>query len=92
MTDQGTELDSADVVVGGGPSGCAAAVFTARYGLDTVVFDRGNAALRRCASLENYLGVRRLVETIGTERVLDALSDEALADYLDGRELGGVEQ
>jgi len=41
---------------GGGPSGCSAAVFTARYGLDTVVFDRGNAALCRSASLANYLG------------------------------------
>ncbi|WP_049917640.1 FAD-dependent oxidoreductase [Haloferax denitrificans] len=57
MTAQGTGPESADVVVvGGGPSGCAAAVFTARYGLDTVVFDRGNAAFRRCAYLENYLG------------------------------------
>jgi len=44
------------VVIGGGPAGCSAAVFTARYGLDTVVFDRGPAALRRCAYLENYLG------------------------------------
>lgn len=44
------------VVVGGGPSGCSAAVFTARYGLDTVAFDRGNAALRRSAYLANYLG------------------------------------
>ncbi|GGC72047.1 FAD-dependent oxidoreductase [Haloferax sulfurifontis] len=57
MTAQDTGPESADVVVvGGGPSGCAAAVFTARYGLDTVVFDRGNAAFRRCAYLENYLG------------------------------------
>jgi len=44
------------VVVGGGPAGSAAAVFAARYGLDTVVFDRGPAALARCAYLENYLG------------------------------------
>jgi hypothetical protein len=44
------------VVVGGGPAGCGAAVFTARYDLDTVVFDRGNGALDRCAYLENYLG------------------------------------
>ncbi|KAB1192987.1 NAD(P)-binding protein [Haloferax sp. MBLA0076] len=51
------DVETSDVVVvGGGPSGCAAAVFTARYGLDTVVFDRGNAAFRRCAYLENYLG------------------------------------
>ena len=44
------------VVVGGGPAGCSAAVFTAREGLDTVVFDRGNSSLRQCAYLENYLG------------------------------------
>lgn len=44
------------VVVGGGPTGCSAGVFTARYGLDTVVFDRGNAALPRCAFVENYPG------------------------------------
>lgn len=44
------------VVVGGGPSGCAVGVCTARYGLDTVVFDRGNSSLRQCAFLTNYLG------------------------------------
>ncbi|WP_430504166.1 FAD-dependent monooxygenase [Haloparvum sp. PAK95] len=49
-------VDCEVVVVGGGPAGCSAGVFTARYGLDTLVFDRGNAALPRCASLENYLG------------------------------------
>jgi len=43
-------------VVGGGPAGCSTAVFTAPEGLDTVVFDRGNASLRQCAYLENYLG------------------------------------
>jgi len=44
------------VVVGGGPAGSSAAVFLGRYGLDVLVFDRGNAALERCAYLENYLG------------------------------------
>lgn len=44
------------IVVGGGPAGSAVAVFTARYGLDTVVFDRGNSSLRQCAYLENYPG------------------------------------
>ncbi|WP_394328067.1 FAD-dependent oxidoreductase [Halogeometricum rufum] len=39
-----------DVVVGGGPAGSSAAVCTARYSLDTVVFDEGSVALRRCAS------------------------------------------
>ncbi len=49
--------DAADVVVvGGGPAGCSAAVFAARYGLDTLVFDRGRSSIRECAHLENYLG------------------------------------
>jgi hypothetical protein len=52
--DSGVDHDV--VIVGGGPAGCSAGVFTARYGLDTVIFDKGSAALRRCAHLENYLG------------------------------------
>ena len=59
MADPASETASAAhdvVIVGGGPAGCSAGVFTARYGLDTVVFDRGNAALRRSAFLANYLG------------------------------------
>ncbi|MBP1987029.1 NAD(P)/FAD-dependent oxidoreductase [Halolamina salifodinae] len=43
-------------IVGGGPAGSSAAVFTARYGLDTVVFDRGRSSIQQCAVLENYLG------------------------------------
>ena len=44
------------VVAGGGASGLATAVFTARYGLDTAVFDGGKAAITQCAHVENYLG------------------------------------
>jgi NADPH-dependent 2,4-dienoyl-CoA reductase/sulfur reductase-like enzyme len=51
------------VVVGGGPAGCAAGVFTARYGLDTVVFDRGRSSIARCAHLENYLGFPGGIDT-----------------------------
>ncbi|SIS13889.1 NAD(P)/FAD-dependent oxidoreductase [Natronorubrum thiooxidans] len=44
------------VIVGGGPTGCAVGVFTARYGLDTIIFNRGRSSIQRCAYLENYLG------------------------------------
>ncbi|MEF8824784.1 MAG: FAD-dependent oxidoreductase [Halapricum sp.] len=65
MTTAPTDLPSADAdspvdhdvaVVGGGAAGLAAAVFTARYGLETTVFDSGKAAITQCAHIENYLG------------------------------------
>jgi len=60
MTDSLTPTDRDDpydvVIVGGGPAGCSAGVFCARYGLDTLVFDRGRSSIQRCAYLENYLG------------------------------------
>lgn len=57
--DDAVDADAATrdvVVVGGGPAGCSTAVFTARYGLDTVVFDRGASSIDRCAYLANFLG------------------------------------
>ncbi len=54
--DPDTPIDRDVVVVGGGASGLAAAVFIARYGLDTLVFDGGKAAITQCAHIENYLG------------------------------------
>jgi len=78
----GDRFDRDVVVVGGGPAGCSAAVFAARYGFDAVVFDRGNSALRRCAYLENYLGfpggidvdvfhdlMHAHVEDVGSDRI-----------------------
>ncbi|WP_226004387.1 thioredoxin reductase [Natrinema salinisoli] len=54
--DDARGFDTDVAVVGGGPAGCAAGVFTARGDLETLLFDRGPSSLRRCASLENYLG------------------------------------
>lgn len=72
------------VVIGGGPAGSSAAVFCARGGLDTVVFDRGSSSIRRCGYLGNYLGfpagvdietfyalMADHVERAGAERVPD---------------------
>lgn len=70
------------VVVGGGPTGCSAAVFTARYGLDTVVFDRGNAALPRCAYLTNYPGFPAGIDVDVFQELLHAHVMEAGADVV----------
>lgn len=51
------------VVVGGGPAGCSAGIFTARNGLDTLIFDRGRSSIKRCAHLENYLGFPAGIDT-----------------------------
>ncbi|WP_136689466.1 FAD-dependent oxidoreductase [Halorhabdus amylolytica] len=50
------EYDHDVVVIGGGPAGSTVGIFTARYGLDTLVFDRGRSSIRRCAHLKNYPG------------------------------------
>ncbi|GAB7094188.1 NAD(P)/FAD-dependent oxidoreductase [Halolamina litorea] len=67
-----TEPDHDVVVVGGGPTGSGVATFTARYGLDTVVYDRGNAALARAAFIENYPG---FPGGIDTETLTDLFHD-----------------
>ncbi|ELZ09389.1 thioredoxin reductase [Halovivax asiaticus JCM 14624] len=72
--DETTSPDYDVVIVGGGPAGCAAGVFTARYGLDTVIFDRGNSSLQRCAFLENYLG---FPAGIDVETFADLIHDHA---------------
>ena len=67
-TDSGSPVDHDIAVVGSGAAGLAAAVFTARYGLDTAVFDGGKAAITQCAHVENYLG---FPGGIGPERFLE---------------------
>ncbi|MCU4925203.1 NAD(P)/FAD-dependent oxidoreductase [Halobacteria archaeon AArc-dxtr1] len=46
-------------IVGGGPAGLSAALFTAKNGLDTVVFDTDETWMHK-AHLFNYPGVRSL--------------------------------
>lgn len=51
-----SEAEHDVAVAGGGAAGLTAALFAARAGLETVVFDGGKSAIRQCAHLENYLG------------------------------------
>jgi len=44
------------VIAGAGPAGLAAGLFTARYGLRTLLLDRGKSLLKQCAYLDNFLG------------------------------------
>ena len=44
------------VIVGSGPAGVSAALYTARAGIDTTVLSRGPGALARAEGIQNYYG------------------------------------
>jgi len=80
-----TETDWDVVIVGGGPAGLSAGIFTARAGLETVLVTDGDPILRRNAHLENYPGFpagvnsHRLLEMMGEQ------ADRAGCDRREGR-------
>lgn len=44
------------VIIGGGPAGISAALYTARAGIDTTVIENGVRALEKAEKIENYYG------------------------------------
>lgn len=44
------------IIIGGGPAGSSAAIYTARAGQDTLVFDKGGGTTRDVETIENYFG------------------------------------
>lgn len=58
-------------VIGGGPAGLSAALFTAKNGLDTVAFDTDQTWMHK-AHLFNYLGI----ESIDGDEFLDLSRDQ----------------
>ncbi|MCG1002515.1 MULTISPECIES: NAD(P)/FAD-dependent oxidoreductase [Halobacterium] len=72
-------------VVGGGPAGLTAAIYTARAGLDTTVYDAGEPILARNAHLENVPG---FPAGVNARTFLDATRQQAAdagAEFVEAR-------
>jgi thioredoxin reductase (NADPH) len=75
-------------VVGGGPAGLSAALFTAKNGLDTVVFDTDGTWLHK-AHLFNYLGIESEDGSAFVEDAREQVADFG-ADIHQGEEVTAV--
>ena len=69
------------IVIGGGPAGLSAAVFTAKNGLETTIYDTDKTWLHH-AHLFNYLGI----ESIDGEAFLDTARNQAATFGAERRE------
>ena len=56
------------VIIGSGPAGVSAALYTARAGVDTTVLTRGTGALANAETIENYYGFAQPVSGAELER------------------------
>lgn len=70
-----TDVTDHDVlIIGSGPAGLSAGIFTGRAGLDTLIVNDGDPILRRNAHLENYPG---FPAGINSRLLLDIMDDHA---------------
>ncbi|OKY77332.1 MAG: Thioredoxin reductase TrxB [Candidatus Methanohalarchaeum thermophilum] len=80
------------LVIGGGPAGLSASIYTSRAELDTLVLDKGDNILEEYDDIENYLG---FPEGISGKKLLDNAKRQAKrsgATYLQKEALSiGVE-
>ena len=76
-------------VIGGGPAGSSAALFTAKNGLDTVLFDTDGTWMHK-AHLFNYLGIKSVDGDAFLETAHDQV-DEFGVDRHQGEAVTGVE-
>jgi thioredoxin reductase len=76
-------------VVGGGPAGLTAALFTAKNGLETTVFDTDKTWLHK-AHLFNYPGIGSIDGTVYLENLRDQCADFGV-ERKQGVEVTGVE-
>ena len=76
-------------IIGGGPAGSSAALFTAKNGLDTVLFDTDETWIHK-AHLFNYLGIESIDGDAFLETARDQV-DEFGVDRHQGEAVTGVE-
>ncbi len=62
------------LIIGAGPAGLSAGIFTARAGMDTLVVSDGEPLLKRNAHLENYPG---FPAGVNSRLLLDMMADQA---------------
>ncbi len=95
-TNQGSNYDV--VIIGGGPAGATAAIYTARAGLKTLIIDKGltAGALGITSKIANYPGIPG---EIGGAELLERMRDQAksfgtefVADKVIGVDLAGEEK
>ena len=89
MTDESETRDVS--IIGAGPAGLTAGLFTARAGLDTLVLNAGEPILRRNAHLENVPG---FPAGVNSRLFLDMLRDQAERNGCDveGARVTGVSE
>ena len=81
-----TEVSDPDVlIVGGGPAGLSAGLFTARADLETLIVNDGDPILRRNAHLENYPGFPAGVNGHLLLEMMGAQADRAGCERRDAR-------
>ena len=56
------------IIVGSGPAGVSAALYTARAGLDTTILTKGSGALDRAEMIQNYYGFAEPISGAELER------------------------
>lgn len=79
------------IVVGGGPAGLSAALFTAKNDLDTTVFDTDETWMHK-AHLFNYLGIRSIDGDVFMDRARNHAVDDHGATLNEGESVTGIEQ